>query len=71
MNNTSSLNAILFLTFQTVQKMHKGPTLQTSLLFLSTKDTSHPKSVALTDIGSTHCTPEKVKNIPHKVLILA
>ena len=55
MDSTSSSNAILFLTFQTVQKIHKGSALQTSFLFFPTKDPFQPKSIILTEAGSTHC----------------
>ena len=63
-DNTSSLNAILFLVFQTVQKIHKGPVFQTSFFFFPTKDPSQPKSVALTVVGNTYCTPKREKERP-------
>ena len=44
MDNTSSSNAILFLTFQTIQKIHKGPTLQTSFLFFPQRTCPTPKA---------------------------
>lgn len=42
-DKTSSLNIMLFLTFQTIQKMNKGPTLHTFLLSLARKKLLHPK----------------------------
>ena len=57
-------NTILFLAFQTIQKIHKGSTLQTSFLFFPTNDSSQPKSVALIVAGSTHCTPKREKQRP-------
>lgn len=39
--------AIIFLAFQTVQKMHKGPTLQTFLGFLPTRESCQPRRISL------------------------
>ena len=69
MDNTSSSKAILFLTFQTVQKKHKGPTLQTFLRFLPTKNPFQLKRVSLTEEGNTHKTPKREKNTSHKALV--
>ena len=60
-DSTSSSNAILFLAFQIVQKIHKGSALQTSFLFFPTNGPSQSKSFALTMADSTHCTPKKRK----------
>ena len=70
MKSMSSSKAILFLAFQIIQKMHKGPTLYTSFLFFPTNDPSQPKSVALTEDGNTQCTPKIVKNISYEALVL-
>ena len=69
MDSMLSLKAILFLAFQTVQKMHQGPTLQTFLRFLPTKDPFQLKRVSLTEEGNTHETPKRVKNISYKPLV--
>ena len=57
MDSTSSSKAILFLAFQIVQKMHKGPTLQTFLCFLPTKDPFQLIRISLTKEENTHETP--------------
>ena len=41
-------NNLVFLSFQIIQKRHKGATLQTSFLFLPTKVSCQPKRVSLT-----------------------
>ena len=51
--NSSLSKAILFLAFQIVQNKHKGSALQTFLFFLPTNEPCQPKSVSLTNEGST------------------
>ena len=53
MDKTLSSKVILFLAFQTDQKMHKGPVFQTVLRFLPTKDPFHFMGVSLTEEGNT------------------
>ena len=69
MESTLSSKAILFLAFQIVQEMQKGLAFQSFLCFLPTKVPFQPKSVALTEKGSTHDTPKRVNNISHKALV--
>ena len=53
MDSTPPSKAILFLAFQTDQNKHKGPTFQTALCFLPTKNPFHPKRVSLIEDGNT------------------
>ena len=69
MESMLSSKAILFIVFQTVQKRHKRPTLQTFLCFLPTNEPFQPKSIALTKEGSTQDTPKRVKKTSYKTLI--
>ena len=69
-DNSSSSKATLFLGFQTVQKRHNGLALQTPFVFFPTKDPSHPKSVAFTVAGSTHCTPKREQSNSQRILAL-
>ena len=68
-DNISSLNANLFLTFQTVQKMWRGVALHTFLRFLPTKEPCQLRSVSLTEKGNTQDTPNKVNSKSHKTLV--
>ena len=63
-DSTSSSKAILFLVFQTVQKMQRGPALQTILCFFPTKEPVQPNRVSLTD-ENTQDTPKRVKSISY------
>ena len=66
--NTSSSKAILFLVFQTVQKMQRGPTFQTVLRFFPTKKPFQPNRVSLINNRNTHDTPKRVKASPTMLL---
>ena len=68
-DNISSLNANLFLTFQTVQKMWRGVALHTFLRFLPTKEPCQLRRVSLTEKGNTQDTPNKVNSKSHKTLV--
>ena len=64
------MKAILFLTFQTVQEMHKELALQTFLHFLPINELCQPNSISLIDEGNTQDTLNRVKNISKKILSL-
>ena len=68
--NSSLSKAILFLSFQTIQKRHIGVALQTLLLFLPTNEPCHPKRTSLTNEGIIHNTLKKLNNKSHKTLDL-
>ena len=71
MDNTSFLKAILLLVFQTVQKMQRGPTLQTVLRFFPIKKPVQPNRVSLIDNGNTEDTLKRVKNISHNAFFFS
>ena len=66
MDNTSSLKAILFFVFQTIQKMQTGPALQTNL-----KKPFQPNRVSLTEDKNTQDTLKRVKNNSHTALFFS
>ena len=67
---SSFSNATLFLSFQTVQKRHKGATLQTFTRFLPTNCPYHLRRISFTDEGRTQSTPKRLNNKSHKTLAL-
>ena len=69
--NTSSSKAILFLVFQTVQKMQRGPTFQTVLRFFPTKKPFQPNRVSLINNRNTQDTSKRVKSISHNALVFS
>ena len=71
MDSTPSSKTILFLAFQTDQNKHNGPTFQTVLHFLPTKDPFQPKRVSLTKEGITQDTANKVKNSFHTSILFS
>ena len=62
---------LLFLSFQTIQKRHKGATHHACFLFFPTKEPCHPNKASLTDEESTHATPKRKNRRHHKTLVLA
>ena len=68
-DNISSLNANLFLVFQTIQKMWRGAALHAFLCFLPTKEPCQLRRVSVTEEGNTQDTPNKVKSKSHKTLV--
>ena len=71
MDNTSSSKAILFLIFQTVQKMQRGPAVETVLHFFPTKKQFQPNKVSLIEDRNTQDTTKRVKNISHNALVFS
>ena len=67
---SSSSKATPFLSFQTIQKKHKGAALQTFTRFLPTNKPCHPRRTSFTNDGRTHSTPERLNNNSHKTLAL-
>ena len=68
-DNISSLNANLFLVFQTIQKMWRGAALHAFLCFLPTKEPCQLRRVSVTEEGNTQDTPNKVNSKSHKTLV--
>ena len=54
--------ASLFLSFQTIQKIHNEVVFQSFLHFLPTKESCQPRTVSLTIEGKTQDTPKKTKS---------
>ena len=69
MDDILSLKAVLFLAFQTDQNKHNGPSCQTALRFLATKDPLHPKRVSFTEEGNTQDTPNNERSNTHTSLV--
>ena len=69
--NTSSSKPILFLVFQTVQKMQRGPAFQTVLRFFPTKKPFQPNRVSLINNRNTQDTSKRVKSISHNALVFS
>ena len=67
--NSLLSNAILFLSFHTIQKRHKGANFQVFLRFLPTKDPNQPRRVSITEQGRTQVTPKRANNNSHKTLV--
>ena len=68
MSKEPPLKANLFLSFQTVQKIHNGMVFHIFFLFLPTKGPRQQNNVSLTFSGNTHWTPNKAKTISQRVL---
>ena len=64
-------NALLFLTFQFVQKRHKGAALHTFLLFLPTTNLCQLVSVSLTEEGRTQDMRKSEKRRCQTALVLS
>ena len=62
--------ATLFLSFQTIQKRHRGAPLHTFFLFLPTKEPCHPNHVSLTKKVSTHNTLKRENNKCQRILVI-
>ena len=56
------VKCLLFFSFQTVQKRHKGAARHAYFLFLPTKKPRHPNKASVTEEGSTHDTPQRENN---------
>ena len=67
--NSSLSITILFLSFHTAQKRHKGANFQAFLCFLPTKDPNQPRRVSLTEQGRTQVTLKRANNNSHKTLV--
>ena len=63
--------ALLFLSFQIVQKKHEGVTRHAFFLFLPTKTPCHPSKASLTKEDSTHDTPKRENKRCHNALVLS
>ena len=64
-------NALLFISFQIVQKRHKGVAHHAFFHFLPTKEPCHSKNGSLIEEGSTHDTPNRENKRCHKTLALS
>ena len=64
------LEAIRFLFFQTVQKMHRGTDFQIFDLFFPTKEPFQLSKTSLTVLGKTQGIPTKERMISHKGLTI-
>ena len=64
----SSFSNVLFLSFQTIPKRHKGAENHTFFLSFPTQGWSQPNNISLTEEGSTHETPKREKSKLHKLL---
>ena len=62
------LKANLFLSFQTVQKMHNGMEFQVFFLFFPIKEPLQLSNTSITDSGNTHWTPKMTRAISQRVL---
>ena len=60
------LNANLFLSFQTIQKIHSGMEVQILFLFLPTKGPLQLTNICLTFSGNTQLAPNKAKTISQR-----
>ena len=69
-NNSSLSKNLLFLSFQSVQKMQVGATLQALMCLFSIKVTFHPRRVSLTVLEITHQTPKMENTNYHNNLTL-
>ena len=63
--------ALLFLSFQIVQKKHEGVTRHAFFLFLPTKTPCHPSKASLTKEDSTHDSPKRENKRCHNNLVLS
>ena len=69
-DHPSLLNASLFLSFQTIQKRHKGVACHAFFLFFPMEKACHPNKASLTEEGSTHKIPKRENKRCHKTLVL-
>lgn len=68
---SSSLSkAILFLSFQTIQKIHKGVAFHAFLCFFPTNESCQPRRVSLTVKDKTQDMSKRAKSNCHKTLAL-
>ena len=67
-SNTPPLKANLFLSFQTVQKIHNGMDFQIFFLFFPTKEPLQLNNASLTSSGNTHLTPTRARMISQRAL---
>ena len=58
--------ALLFLSFQTIQKRHKRAESHTFFLSFPTQGPNHPNNTSPIEEGSTHETPKREKSKLHK-----
>ena len=70
-DNSTLSKARMLLSFQTVQKIHKGATFQGLLQPLPKKNLCHPRSVSLTEEGRAQDTPKRVNNSFQRLLVFA
>ena len=70
-DHPSLSNALLFLSFQTVQKKHKGAAHHAFFFFLPTKKPCHLSKASLTEERSTHDTPKRENKRCRKTLVLS
>ena len=57
------------LSFQIVQNKHKRAAHHTFFRFLPTKESCYPKSISLTDEGSTQCTLKRGKKCYNTIVL--
>ena len=68
MSKEPPLKANLFLSFQTVQKIHTGMEFQIFFLFFPTKEPFQLSNTSMTVSGNTQWTPNKARIISQRTL---